>query len=121
MFICLTSKSHASSIGQLITVLVIFAIVLAITYFTTKYIANFQKNKCDGANVVILETTRIAQNKCIQIVKIGDRYFALAICKDTVTTISELDGSTLNFDSPVKEKVSFKEFFDKAREEKKDN
>lgn len=114
----LVITSKASSIGQFITVLLIFAFVLAITYFTTKYVGNFQKEKLQGSNIQVVETQRIAQNKYIQIVKITDKYFALAVCKDTVTTISEIPADALKFsDEGEAEKLSFKDFFKKAREE----
>ena len=107
-----------SSVGQLLTVLLIFVFVLALTYFSTRLIAGFQKEKSTGNNVEILETDRISQNKFIQLIRIGDRYFALAVSKDTVTLISEIDESSLNFKDRYREKLVFKDFFNKAKEEK---
>ncbi|MCQ2520170.1 MAG: flagellar biosynthetic protein FliO [Lachnospiraceae bacterium] len=105
------------SVFQFVAVLLIFAFVLAITYFTSKYIGSYQKEKIQGNNITVIETQRITQNKYIQIVKIGDKYFALAVCKDTVTTISEISEESLNLSKQSAEKVSFKEFFNKAKEE----
>ncbi len=110
-----------SSAGQFITVLLIFAFVLFITLFTTKYIGSFQKEKSQGRNVKILETQRISQNKYIQLVEIGGRVFAMVVCKDTVTMISELDKESLDFSSENAESISFKDFFSKAKEKEKDN
>lgn len=42
----LLAVDNVKSISQLLTLLVIFAFVLAITYFTTKYVANYQKERC---------------------------------------------------------------------------
>lgn len=114
--VCLT----ANSVGQFLTVLLIFAFVLFITWFTTRFIGNFQKEKSKGQNVKILETVRIAQNKYIQIVQIGDKYFALAVCKDSVTTLGELTPESLSFDENPGEKISFKDFLNKAKEEEKE-
>lgn len=102
---------------QFISVLLIFVFVLAVTYFTSKYIGSYQKEKIQGNNITVIETQRIAQNKFVQIVKIGDKFFALAICKDTVTTISEISEDSLNLSQQSAEKMSFKEFFNKAKEE----
>lgn len=108
--------STASSIGQLIAVLLIFVFVLAITAWVTKWIATYQKDKSLGENVELLETKRIASNKLIEIVRIGDRYFALALGKDEVNLISELDKDSLSFDVGQKPSFSFKEFLEKAKD-----
>lgn len=112
--------STASSIGQLIAVLLIFVFVLVLTAWVTKWIANYQKDKSLGDNVEIIETKRIATNKVIEIVRIGDRYFALALGKDEANLISELDKDSLSFNEGTKTSFSFKEFLEKARDNGED-
>ena len=53
--------------AQFITVLLMFVIVLGVTALTTKWIANYQKQQSVNENVQVIETTRIANNKFIQI------------------------------------------------------
>ena len=79
----------------LITVAVLFIVVLVMTYFTTRFIGNYQKGHMSCNNIQIVETMRLSQNKLIQIVHISDKYFAIAVCKDTVTLLGELDGSDI--------------------------
>ena len=86
--IILTGRTD--SYAQFITVLVIFVAVLVVTALVTKWIARYQKQQSAGSNIEILETTRIANNKYIQLVRIGESYYAIAICKDTVTTLGEI-------------------------------
>ena len=117
----LLTSSNVSSTVQFITVLLLFAFVLFITYFTTRFVGNCQKERLSGSNVNIVETQRIAPNKYIQIVKIADRYFAIAVCKDSVTVISEIAEDSLNLSEEPREKVSFKEILKRAKEEEKDN
>jgi len=107
--------STVSSAGQFITVLLIFVFVLAITYVTTRYIAGVEKNKAQGSNISVIETQRITQNKYIQIVRITDRYFAIAVCKDSVTMISEISGDSITEVGVPGEKFTFKEFLEKAK------
>lgn len=116
----IASASAASSIGQFVTVFLIFLFVLAITWFATKYMANFQKEKSLGDNITVLETKRISQNKFIEIVKIADRCFALCVCKDTVTVITEISEDSLSYPEPIESKMSFKEFLNKAREDREE-
>ena len=109
--------STAGGIGQLITVLLIFVFVLALTFFVTKWIANYQKEKAPGENIVILESKRIAPGKLIEVVRIGDRCFAIAIGKDEVTTIGEINEDSLNYESMPQGTFSFKDFMNKARDD----
>lgn len=76
--------------AQLITVLIVFVVVLAITAVVTKYIAGFQKAQSAGSNIEVLETAQIAAGKYIQLVRLGDTYAAIAVCKDTVTMLCQI-------------------------------
>ena len=115
-FLCMGTSSTV----QFISILLIFALVLFLTYMTTRWVANFQKEKNTGENVKILETTRISQNKYIQIVEIGDKCIAYAVCKDSVTLLAEINKDSLDSFAADKESFSFKEFLKKAREDEKD-
>lgn len=98
---------------QLITVLVIFVLVLGVTALTTKWIANYQKQQSVNENVQVIETTRIANNKYIQIVRVGEKYMAIAVCKDTVTMLGEIPGEQLKTANAA-QGFHFKEFLEKA-------
>lgn len=76
--------------AQFIAVLIVFVFVLGLTYFTTKWIAKYQKVQSTTNNIDVIETTRISNSKYIQIVRIGDTYMAIAVCKDTVTALCEV-------------------------------
>ena len=80
-----------NGIAQLFTVAVLFIIVLVMTYFTTRFIGNYQKGHMSGDNIQVIDTMRLSQSKLIQIVRTGDKYFAIAVCKDTVTLLGEID------------------------------
>ena len=113
--------------AQFITVLLVFVVVLGITALTTRWIANYQKQQSMNENVQVIETTRIANNKYIQIVRAGEKYMVIAVCKDTVTMLGEIPEDSLKAMRPV-QNFGFKELLDKAmnkkgtaREEPKDN
>lgn len=86
----LAISSRTDSYLQFLTVLVLFVFVLFITYFTTRFIANYQKNKINGKNIEVIETARISSNKYLQIVKAGNHYLLIAIGKDEVHMLTEL-------------------------------
>ncbi len=102
------------SYAQLITVLVIFIVVLAITAWTTRFIASYQKQMGAGSNVEVVEATRIDSGKCIQIVRIGERYFAIAVCKDTVSTIGEIPKEEIVFRQTAGKTFDFKALLNSA-------
>lgn len=116
----LSINSSLEAIIQLITVLVIFILVLALTYFTTKFVGNYQKTKLTGNNIQIMETFRISNSKYLQIVKIGDKYFAMAVCKDTITYLGELDAESLVFRNSTGEfkGETFKAILEKFKKDK---
>ncbi len=90
-------SERADSYMQFITVLLLFVFVLAITAFVTKWIGGYQKGKSAGANMELVEAIRLSNNKYVQIVRVGRKYLALAVCKDTVTMLSEIPEEDLSF------------------------
>lgn len=102
------------SYAQFLTVLVVFVLVLAVTAFTTKWIANYQKKQNVNCNIEVIETTRLDNNKWIQIVRVGEAYKVLAVCKDTVTLLGEVPREQLRDMEHGSVSLSFKELFDKA-------
>ena len=84
-----------NGIVQLITVAVLFVFVLVLTYFTTRFVGKYQKGQLSGDNIQVLDTMRLSQNKLIQIIRVGEQYFAVAVCKDTVTLLGEIEGDKL--------------------------
>lgn len=113
--------------AQFITVLLIFAAVLGVTAWTTRWMANYQKQQNVNENIEVIETTRIANNKYIQIIRAGEKYMVIAVCKDTVTMLGEIAGDQLKEGTPPY-RAGFKELLEKAvgktktvREEPKEN
>lgn len=102
-----------SGYAQFITVLLVFVVVLGITAFTTKWIANYQKQQNVNENVQVIETTRIANNKYIQIIRAGEKYMAIAVCKDTVTMLGEIPKDQIKEGSSG-HTAGFREILEKA-------
>lgn len=108
------------SFFQLIGVLLIFLFVLAITYFTTKWIAGYQKGVMSNKNIRVIETFRVNNNKFIQIIQVGEKYLAISVCKDTISVLTELTEEQLVWLPPEGEKSAagtpnFQEIFEKLK------
>lgn len=97
MLLTAALPDRTDSYVQFITVLLLFVFVLAITAFVTRWIGGYQKGRSAGANMELIESLRLSNNKYVQIVRIGRKYLAVAVCKDTVTMLSEIPEEDLNF------------------------
>ena len=83
-------SSGVESFVQLLGILVVFILVLVLTYFTTKWIASYQKGHSYNKNLQVIETLKLTTNKYIQIIEAGDIYLVVAIGKDEVTFLTQL-------------------------------
>lgn len=112
----LAVSSSMNSFLQFCTVLFIFVFVLFVTWAATRWIANFQQGRSIGTNVEVIETHRLTANKYIQIIRTGEKYLAVAVCKDTVTMLAEIPAEQIHLpDRPVDSMPDFKKIFEKAK------
>lgn len=111
----LALNNQTNGVIQFLTVFVLFIIVLVICAFTTKFVAGYQKGKMNTGNIHVLETIKIANNKLIQIVQIGDKYYALGVSKDSITLIGELNEDSLIFTENETENMSFESILKNAK------
>ncbi|MBO6154118.1 MAG: flagellar biosynthetic protein FliO [Lachnospiraceae bacterium] len=89
-------SSTGESIFQLIVVLVCFVIVLAMTYFTTRWIAGYQKTQSINKNLAVSETLKLTTDKYVQLIQAGkDRYFVIAVGKNEITFLGEISQDEL--------------------------
>ena len=111
-------SDRAESFTQFLTVILVFVLVLAITYLTTRFVGNYQKARSVNRNFEVIETYRITNGKYLQIVKIGEKYVVIGIGKDNVTSICELSADDIKPapESPGLGVDAFKSLLDKARE-----
>lgn len=114
----LLSTGGYNSVLDLITVLIIFVFVIVITLFTTRYVANYQKVQNAGKNIEVIETCKISQTKYIQIVRIGKKYVAIAVSKDTAELLTELEKDDISFPNVQEETKSFKEILNSLKKVK---
>lgn len=112
----LTASGGLESFVQFITVLFLFILVLIIAYFVTRWTAGIQKEQMTGRNMEVLDAVRLSNSKYLQIVRVGDKYLVIAVCKDTVTMLTEVSAEGLSFtDSDEGNGLSFKEILDKFK------
>jgi len=97
--ILLTESGQLDSFVQFVTVVLLFLMVLVITYGVTRWISGIQKTQMMGRNMEMIDTMRISSSKYLQIVRAGDKYFVVAVCKDTVTMLTEIPKDSLELET----------------------
>ncbi len=102
---------NVSNILQLLGVLVAFVLILAATYYATKWFAKSGIVQSRSANIKVIETFKIAQNKYIQIIQLGDRYYSIGVTKDEITFLTALDEEQLDLSlmENAPQQMSFKD------------
>ncbi|MCH5250854.1 MAG: flagellar biosynthetic protein FliO [Lachnospiraceae bacterium] len=115
----LTVSSSMNSYLQFMTVLILFVFVLGITWFVTKWIGGYQKTMSKNVNIEVVETFHLANNKYIQIIRVGKKYLAVAIGKDSVTMLTEVSEEDIVLsDGTDGIQPSFKELLEKLQKKK---
>lgn len=110
--------SAGESIFELIVVLVIFVGILLLTYYTTKWIAGYQKGRMVNQNLELIETLKITNNKYVQIIRAGkDKYLVIGVGKDEISRLGELteDEVKLLSEDASEEKDTFRNILDSFR------
>lgn len=119
MSVLLTGADNAYA--QFIVVLIIFVLVLGVTALTTKWISGYQKQQGANSNIEVIETSRLTNNKYLQIIRVGETYMVIAVCKDTVTMLEEIPAEQLKMQEPVSSGLGFKELLDRAARKNSEN
>ena len=111
----LTVSDSANAYLQFMTVLILFVFVLLITFWVTKWIAGYQKGRTINTNMELIETFRLTNNKYIQIIRVGQKYLAVAIGKDSVTMLTEIPEEELILSSDNGTQAGIKELIEKVQ------
>lgn len=111
----LTGAGSMDSYLQFITVLILFVLVLVITYVTTRWIAGYQKGKAAGSNMEVMETLRVTGNKYLQIVRVGNKYMVIAIGKDEIHMLTEIAEDDLIWKDSREQELNFNAILEKFK------
>ena len=75
MFSLITKYSTFAGIFKLIFLVIIFIVILVLSYLVTKWYANSGLVKNKTNNIEIKESFQLAPGKTISIVRIGEKYW----------------------------------------------
>lgn len=116
--IFLSKYSSFQNILELVGVIIVFFIILIAAYFAAVLVGKTQGNTYLNRqrNIKLIESSRISSNQLLQIVKIGNRYFALAVSKNHVERIAELSEDEVLIPENADVMIPFQNIFEKVKE-----
>lgn len=121
MIILTAGMSSMDSLFQLIGVSILFIIILVITYYTTKFVGGAKLGMTKNSNFKVIETFKITQNKYLQLIQIGTRYFVISISKDDIRFLTELNENEIKQQDETKPpKSNFTELFNSVLKKQKE-
>jgi len=85
-----TAQNSIQSLFELLGLILIFVIVLVVCYYTTKFVAGRQLVQKKMGNFEVLETFAIAQNKYLQLIRMGNKFVVISVTKESVNYVTEL-------------------------------
>lgn len=109
-------SSTIRNIAELFGLLLVFVLILVLAYYTSKWIGKTGAGMTTkNHNITIIETLRLSQTKYLQIIKIANKYIVIAVSKDHVEYITDIDGDQLKSFEGVMDTPSFKEVLSKIK------
>ena len=97
------------SILKLIGLIILCILIIAASYFTTKFVGKKQIQGGSKSNFKSIDVFRVTPNKYLQIVEVGKRYFCIAVTKESITLICELNEDEFKVAPTEMKPKSFKE------------
>jgi len=114
IMVMVSLSASMESFLQLISALLIFALVLLLTYFTARWVGSYQKVRMKSKNLQVIESLAVGNNKSICLIKTGTEYLVVAIGKDEIhplATLTEEQLTDLSFlDEGIETAVSGESF-----------
>ncbi len=86
-----TAQNSLQSLFELLGLILIFVIVLVVCYYTTRFVAGRQLVQKKMGNFEIVESFAIAQNKYLQLIRMGNKYVVISVTKDSIGFVTELE------------------------------
>ena len=114
IFLLTSGYSNTQSILKLIGLIILCALIIAASYFVTRLIGRRESGMIGNSNFKAVDAYRLTPNKYLQIIRIGKRYFCIAVSKDDVRLICELSEDDIEIKSKSEKMLSFKEIMAKA-------
>lgn len=114
MIVVLVGQSALASFFKLCMLLIAFILILVASYYVTRWYAQSGFVHRQNHNMEIVDTLSMGPNRQICIVRIGQKYIAVSVCKDHIRFLTEVSGMRLNLNRrPRRRQDHFRRFLRK--------
>ncbi|MCL2572977.1 MAG: flagellar biosynthetic protein FliO [Defluviitaleaceae bacterium] len=119
-----TAPALLAQIWNMVVLIVAFAAVVALAYFSLRLMGRAKNSRGFGGNIKVIEAAGLGFQNTVQLIKAGNKYFLIGVSRTGITMIGEVDEESLNFSKPTTPQVPFEnvlsKFFNKEKAEKED-
>lgn len=98
---------------QSIGIVVLFFVILFGAYYAMRYLSKVQFKKVSDGNMSIVEVLSIGQQKTLQLIRVGNKYMVIAVAKEHVTFVRDIDETDLSIREEAEGVIPFSHFIKK--------
>lgn len=106
---------------QLIGLIIVFVLILAAAYFTSKFVGTTTVTNLKNRNFKVIETYKIAPNRFLQIIEVSGKYVVIGVSKDHIEYITELDADQVIKSDGEIAPINFKDILNNIKIKKDNN
>ncbi len=111
--------STTNNLVQLLGLCILLAVILFAAYYTAKFVGKTKLGQLKSSNFTVIDSYKPAPGKMLQIIKVGKKYLLIAVAKDTISFLSELEETDLVLKESIQaEKKSFRQIIDSMKNHK---
>ena len=95
-------------IGQFFYIIIVFAAVILLAYFVTKWIAGTRQGMKRGHNNIrILESHAVGVQSSVQLLQVGAKYILISVTKERIGFLIELNKEEINAEEQTAQILPF--------------
>lgn len=84
-----STATSLSTLAYVFSLLLTFAIVVGLAYFTSKYLSQRLAPAMQSGSMIILDVVSLGTNKALYLVEVGNRVFWLGVTDHSITHLQE--------------------------------
>ena len=113
MSVFIVGQSALASFFKLVLLLIAFILILVASYYVTKWYAKSGFVKKQTTNMEVIDTYSMGPNRQICIMRIGQKYIAVSVCKEHIRFLTEIPEEQLELPEhmPQEDTAPFKVVF----------
>ncbi len=112
--------STLDNVLQLVGLLILLVVILAGAYYATRLVGKVNQGKLKKSNFEVIDACRLGRSSFLQIIKIAEEYFVIAVSRDNVSFITKLEADkVIQREAEAEQKPNFKQLLEKFKSNKK--